>query len=107
MRQHLTSRPFFFMPEVTYLAVSNAIVSVNVGSVPDGASGAFIAAAPGLGDIMWARSSSTTIPSATVGIPLLKSDYLVVRDQIDNIKNMKFIRQASTDGIVTFQWITE
>ncbi len=97
----LFTQPAYFLPFLVALTVSTTVVSFDPSSIPPGASGAFIANRPGAGIVHFAYG---TDPSTAVGIPLLASEVMILEDE-SAMNNFRFIRQSTTDGVVTFQFL--
>jgi hypothetical protein len=94
------TQPVYLMPVATPLVVSTAVVSVSASSIPNGASGALISNALGAGPVNWLYGTN---PSTIVGIPLAAGEVMGLEDSAD-LTQLRFIRQSTTDGALTFQF---
>lgn len=106
MRRHLTLRPVRFMASLanTSLVVSTTAVGLPSTWIPSGASGGWIACDTLGGGIKLALGQA---PSTLWGIDLGPGDVFEVRDSIEIVTNMQFVRVTSTDGKISFIPFTE
>ena len=93
--------PAYFLPFMTPLTASTTVVSVDPSSIPPGASGAIISNAPGGGAVHFGYGTN---PSTAVGVPILAGEGVVIED-IQDMTQLRFIRQSTTDGLLTFHFI--
>ena len=95
------TQPVYLLPSLVPLTVSTTVVSIDPTSIPPGASGALIANRPAAGTVHFGYG---TDPSTAVGIPIIAGEVMVIEDDT-NLVNFRFIRQSTTDGVVTFQFL--
>lgn len=106
MRRQLTSRPVRFMASLvnTSFVVSTAAVAIPSTWIPSGASGGWIACDTMGGGVKMCLGQN---PSTIWGIDLGPGDVFEVRDSVEILQQMQFIRVTSTDGRVSYIPFTE
>ena len=107
MRRQLTLRPIRFLATLanTQLVVSTTAVGIPSTWIPSGASGGWIACDTLGGGVKMALG--TTAPTTAWGIDLGPGDIFEVRDSVELVEQMQFVRVTSADGRISFVPFTE